>query len=217
MSLPEGLPRRDRGLSWFARARILVDPAAFVDFRHSAWTGDARADPEGKQPRHFRADNQDPAGRPADLERAISGDPGGDLPADRIAAWLPLDRSVNINLVDGQRNYNLTRLVQGANQPRRTEVHVLSGMPGEWPRLFGDQWPLLGWGTATTSRPPPPRQTPPGMVLIRVHQPKPDLRCTFTLDPARDFIAVRQVVWSDHSDRWHPTPLTFDVRYAIRP
>jgi hypothetical protein len=169
------------------------DSKGFVDLWCDTMTGDARYDLEGKQASHFRADNQEYTERPKDLQLAISRNRNDDLPVDRIVAWFPLDRSVNINLVDGKLTYNLTRLYQGANKPRRTEVHVSGGGFNEFPQSIQDQWPLLQWNRRYATPAPPEADTPAGMIVIKVHQPKPEFRCVFTLDPKHDFIAVRQV------------------------
>ncbi len=135
-------------------------------------------------PRHFQADNQDPTGRPADIQP----DADGHLPADRIAAWLPLDRSTNINLEDGQRQFDLTRSHGEPSQPMKTAVHVRSRQGGidELPRWVRDQWPLTWFGRSRLTPVPPEPDTPAGCVVIQFHQPDPEVRCTFTLDPARD-------------------------------
>ena len=175
----------------------------FVDLWCDTKTGDAQYVLDDKQALHFRADNQEYMNRPKDLEQAIFRDKNKDLPVDRIVAWFPLDRSVNINLVDGKRTYNLTRLFEGANKPRRTMVHVLGGGFDSFPRLIEEQWPLLQWNRRYVTPAQPEADTPAGMIVIKVHQPNPEFRCVFTLDPKHDFIAVRQVEWSNHGDKWH--------------
>ncbi len=178
-------------------------PRKFVDLWCEAKTGDSRFNLDEDQPRHFRADNQGPTGRPKELERAMRAGPEADLPVDRVVDWFPFDRSVNISLDDGRRTYNLTRLVAEKGKPRRTEVHVLSGGSGSFPRLVEEQWPLLEWNRRYATPAPPEPDSPAGMIVIKVHQPAPDFRCVFTLDPAHDFIAVRQVEWSKDGDQWH--------------
>jgi RNA polymerase sigma factor (sigma-70 family) len=178
-------------------------PREFVDLWCDSKVGDSQFFLDDKQPRQFRADNQEPTGRPKELDRAMRGGPEAELPVERIVAWFPFDRSVNIGLKDGQRTYNLTRFIAAKNEPRRTEVHVLSHGLTSFPELIEEQWPLLEWDRRYATPAPPEADTPAGMVVIKVHQPNPDFRCVFTLDPAHDFIAVRQVEWSKNGDQWH--------------
>jgi hypothetical protein len=128
------------------------------------------------------------------------------LPADRIVAWLPFDRSVNIGLKDGKRTYDLTRFIAEAKQPRRTQLHVLGDRYFEFPRLVNDQWPVVGCNRRYLTLAQAEPDTPAGMVVIKFHQIEPsEFRTLYTLDPAHDFIAVRQLEWSKSGDRWHKT------------
>jgi beta-lactamase regulating signal transducer with metallopeptidase domain/protocatechuate 3,4-dioxygenase beta subunit len=183
----------------------------FLDLWCEAKTSDSQFDLDDKQPRHFRADNQEYAGRPKELELVMRTGQAADLPVDRVVSWFPFDRSVNINLCDGRRTYNLTRLYAAKDKPRRTRVHILSGGFDSFPHLVEEQWPLLGWNRQYATPAPPDADTPAGMLVIKVHQPDPEFRCVFTLDPAHDFIAVRQVEWSKDGDDWH-----FSDKRAVR-
>ena len=163
-------------------------------------TGDAQFVLDDDQPRHFEADNQEHIDRPRDLAGEILG-AWGDLPAERIAAWFPFKRSVNIGLLDGKRTHKLTRFFVEQGKPRRTEVHVLGGGFDQLPDPMDEQWELVGWNRREMSAVPPGPDTMPGCLVIKTE--RDDLQNLFECDPARDFIAARKTEWRKHKDKWN--------------
>jgi hypothetical protein len=175
---------------WSAPEGYLKAEAAIVR-DHNAW---ATLDPG--TPRSFFADHQG---------RGAPGDPrdrhdGPDLPADEIAAWLPLDKSVNIDLNDGKRSFDLTRFVTEPGKPMRVQVHVLPGDQfNDLPKPLKATWAFAFDNRRNLKLVPPEPGTPPGWLAIRVDYPQ--IRNLYYVDPARDFAVVRMVEWSDHNGK----------------
>jgi hypothetical protein len=172
----------------------------YVDGWCNSKTGDLQFDLDDIRPRHFEADEQEHIDRPRDLAGEILGE-WGDLPAERIAAWFPFKRSVNINLLDGKRTYTLTRFFVAADKPRRTELHVLGGGFDSLPELMNLQWPAINWNRREMSAAAPGPDTARGHLVIKTD--RDDLHNLFECDPARDFIADRHVEWWKHEDKWN--------------
>jgi RNA polymerase sigma factor (sigma-70 family) len=197
-------PRDFRGVTEEFAGRLLLEYWSaredYIDLWCGSKTGDARFALDDIQPRHFRADEQEHIDRPRDLAGEILG-AWGDLPADRIAAWFPFKRSVNIRLIDGKRTYNLTRFFVAADQPRRTELHILGGGFDELPEPMNLQWPVINWNRREMSAAPPGPDTARGHLVIKTDSD--DWHNLFECDPARDFIADRQVEWEKRKDRWN--------------
>jgi hypothetical protein len=153
-------------------------------------------------PRSLMASHQDLSDLPLDLKAALSSDPRVNLPADRIAAWFPFDRSAGVFLEDGKRTYDLYRLRDGAAGPYKIHLHVLSGGNDTLPDLLDEFWRVAGWRPRGEISAVPPRpDTPPGCLVIRTDSD--DRRNEFTIDPARDFLTVRRLEWSKDDGKWY--------------
>ena len=207
-------PRHYRAVTQGPRDGIVLEywsaAAEYIDLWCVTKTGDLMLGLDDKQPRSFRAYCQHPDEMAPDLKRAIFDDRNAELPADRIAAWYAPDRFQHIGLMDGKRTYDLARLSDGEGQPRKTEVHVLSGGFDELPHLVEDHWPVIGWNRREFAATAPRPDTPPGCLVIRTE--REDLHNEFTVDPARDYIAIRQVEW----DRWQGDKWERTERRAVR-
>ena len=109
----------DAGLQltyWAAAKGYLEAWADFVRDRN-----DSRIHATGA-PRSFFADHQGSSG--AEMPAALRTRPEDDLPADALAAWLPVEQSVNVHLKDGTRGYDLTRFITAPDKPKDVRVHV---------------------------------------------------------------------------------------------
>ncbi len=188
--------------------------AEFVRLWSEQRTSDATSDFDKQHARGLRADHQDLSDLPLDLKIGLLGDRQSDLPVDRIAAWFPFDKSTNIRLQDGERVFILTRRFDGAGKPPRTGVHVLSGAFDSLPNLMDELWPVANSNLSEVSAVGPRPDTPPGCLVIRTE--RDDLRNEFTIDPAREFITVRQLEWWKDQGKWSRID-TRAVRYKQLP
>ena len=145
-------------------------------------------------PRSFLADHQGSSG--GEVPRALRTRPGDDRWADEVAAWLPVDRSVNVHLNDGANRYDLTRLIVGADRPRQARVHVLEGESfNDLPRPIRETWGYAFDNRRNLEVVPAEPGTPEGWVAIRVEYP--DIRELYYADPEHDYAVARLVEWSD--------------------
>lgn len=168
--------------------------AEFIQLWSEQITSDATFDLHNHRPRHLVADHQDLSDLPQDVKIALLGDRQSDLPVDRIAAWFPYDKSNNIRLFDGMRTY------LGSGIPPRIRIKVLRGGFDSLPALMEADWPAAHWNRSEVSAIPPLADTPPGCLTIRTASG--DFRDEFTIDPARDFIAVRHLEWQKNAGKW---------------
>jgi hypothetical protein len=122
-------------------------------------------------PRSFFADHQGSFG--VEIPRSLRTRPGEDLPADALAAWLPVDRSMNVHLKDGTRGYDLTRFSTAPDKPRDVRVHVHQddsrGLAPDWLRTI---WPFAFDNRRNLKLVPPEPGTPEGWVAIKVEYPQ---------------------------------------------
>lgn len=143
-------------------------------------------------PLSFVADHQPSS----DLPPALRTRPGDDRWADEVAAWLPVDRSVNVHLNDGAKCYDLTRLIVAADRPRQARVHVLDGESfNDLPRPIRETWGYAFDNRRNLEVVPAEPGTPEGWVAIRVEYP--EIRELYYADPEHDYAVARMVEWSD--------------------
>ena len=144
-------------------------------------------------PRSFCADHQGSSG--VEIPRGLQTRPGDDLPADALAAWLPIDKSVNVHLSDGVRGYDLTRLFTVRDKPRNVRVYVYgenSGSPApDWLRAI---WPFAFDNRRNLKLVPPEPGTPEGWVAIKVEYP--EIQYRYEADRAHGYAVARMVEWS---------------------
>jgi hypothetical protein len=144
-------------------------------------------------PRSFFADHQASSG--VEVPRGLRTRPGDDLPADGLAAWLPIDKSVNVHLRDGARGYDLTRFVTPPDKPRNVRVHVhrddSGSLPPDWLRTI---WPFALDNRRNLKVVPPEPGTPEGRVAIKVEYPQ--IQYLYEADGARGYAVARMVEWS---------------------
>ena len=168
--------------------------AEFIQLWCEQITSDATFDLYNHRPRHLVGDHQDLSDLPQDVKVALLGNRQSDLPVDRIAAWFPYNKSNNIRLFDGERTY------LGSGMPPRIHIKVLRGGFDSLPALMAADWPAAHWNRSEVSAIPPLADTPPGCLTIRTGSG--DFRDEFTIDPARDFIAVRHLEWQKNAGKW---------------
>jgi hypothetical protein len=150
-----------------------------------------------KPPKVFQADHQDPTADPndlsADLRLLLRTDPLAPLPEDAIAAWFPMEKSINVSLNDGDRQFHLTRFVSGEPGGSREERLHVSQASRPQPEPAEDLWPFFWSNRQYMTIIPPPGDTPKGQIVIQSDQPY--FRFLWYCDPSRDFIAVRRRQW----------------------
>ena len=146
-------------------------------------------------PRSFFADHQNSSG--AEIPRNLRTGPDVDLPADALAAWLPVERSVNAHLKDGTRAYDLTRFITAPDKPTDVRVHVhrddSANFPPDWLRTI---WPFAFDNRQDLQLVPPEPGTPEGWVAIKVEYP--EIQNLYYADPAHGYAVARMVEWSSH-------------------
>jgi hypothetical protein len=146
-------------------------------------------------PRSFFADHQGSSG--VEIPRLLQTRPGDDLPADALAVWLPIDKSVNVHLNDGTRTYDLTRLFTGPDKPRDVRVHVHRddswSLAPDWLRTI---WPFAFDNRRNLKLVPPEPGTPEGWVAIKVEYPQ--IQDLYYADPTHGYAVARMVDWSSH-------------------
>jgi hypothetical protein len=152
------------------------------------------------QPQIFEADNQDPAGRPVAIQRALDADP---LDADAVAGWLPVTVSVNVRLFDGRVDRHLTRFVAEPGKPANLQLHVLKWHETSLPKPLEALWPHISLNRkdiASTKQEPEP-DTPPGVLFVRTE--RDDMKTYCEVDPGHDFIASRNILWWKWDGEWY--------------
>ncbi len=148
-------------------------------------------------PRSFFADHQRSSG--IEIPRFLRTRPGNDLMADALAAWLPIDRSVNVHLNDGTMRYDLTRMIGAADKPRQVRVHVLRGESfNDLPKPIEETWGYAFDNRRYLKLVPSEPGTPEGWVAIKVDYPS--IRELYYADPEHGYAVARMVEWSDHND-----------------
>ena len=155
---------------------------------------------EAGTPRSFSADAQDPFG--VKLPPNLRTRPEDDLPADALAAWLPISKSVNVLLRDGTRQYHLTRFITVPEKPKDVRVHVypdqFGTFPPDWLRMI---WPFAFDGPQYVKLVPPEPGTPKGWVAIKLEYPRehPRGQRLYYADPAHGYAVARVINWeSEH-------------------
>ncbi|QEH32587.1 ECF RNA polymerase sigma factor SigE [Aquisphaera giovannonii] len=144
-------------------------------------------------PRSFFADHQ--ASSKVEIPRALRTRPGRDLPADALAAWLPIDKSVNVHLNDGKTQYDLTRLVDGTGKRNQVRVHVLRGDSFDsLPKPIQETWGYAFDNRRNIEVVPAEPGTPQGRVTIKVEYPQ--IRRLYEADPEHGYAVARKVEWS---------------------
>jgi RNA polymerase sigma factor (sigma-70 family) len=173
----------------------------FADVHCDNMTRDQYRFSDRNRVRYFDSDNQDYGGRPDDLFPRLKDVPDGTFDADRVAAWFPIDKSVNTGLSTFDMTYNLTRCGPDSS------VHVMDQASDAFPEFFSEQWPVVRSRYLGLESLPPDKDTPAGMVLIKTngtlqigdrHVPYPHY---YTLDPSHDWIAVREVSWKKEYEK----------------
>ena len=163
-----------------------------------AWAAFVRDhnDPRGHRtgsPRSFFADHQASSG--VEIPRILRTRPGDDLPADALAAWLPIQTSVNVHLNDGTRGYDLTRFFTAPDKPRDIRVHVhrdnSKSLAPDWLQMI---WPFAFENRRNLSLVPPEPGTPEGWVAIKVEYPQ--IQNLYYAEPAHGYAVARMVEWS---------------------
>ena len=198
-------PRDLRVVSKHYRGEIHLEywsvKKAFIDGFCRNMTSDVHRSLDDELTRYWSADNQDYGNRPDGLFPKIGDAPTSEFDADRVAVWFPFKKSVNVGLADGRMTYHLTRFSVEPDGPRDIEVHVMGHGFDEFPTFLNQQWALARSRALGLEVLPAEAGTPPGTIVIRAngtievgkrHEPYPQI---YTLDPARDWIAVRQVTW----------------------
>ncbi len=141
-------------------------------------------------PRSFFADHQGASG--PEIPPALRTRPDADLPADALAAWLPVERSVNVHLKDGTRGYDLTRFITAPDKPRDVRVHVhfdsSATFPPDWLRTI---WPFAFDNRQDLQLVPAEPGTPKGWVAIKVEYP--EIQNLYYADPAHGYAVARMV------------------------
>ncbi len=174
---------------------------AFIDGFCKNMMSDVHRSLDDELTRYFEADNQDYGNRPGGLFPRIGDAPTGAFDADRVALWFPLKKSVSVGLSDGRMTYHLTRFSDEPDGPRNIEVHVMDHGFHEFPTFLNQQWASVRSRALGLEELTPGPGTPPGMIVIKTNgtieagdrrEPYPQI---YTLDPAHDWIAVRQVTW----------------------
>ncbi len=169
---------------------------AYVDAYCKNMVSDVFRSSDRSRVRYFSADNQQYGDHPDDLIPSLRESPTGAFDGDRVAAWFPVDKSTNTALVTADMTYHLTRFA--ADDMR---VHVMDSASDGFPKVVDDQWGVGHMRLMGLEALPPGEDTPQDMVVIKVngqiqigdrHEPFPHY---YTLDPAHDWIAVRQVSW----------------------
>jgi RNA polymerase sigma factor (sigma-70 family) len=147
-------------------------------------------------PRSFFADHQGFSG--AEIPPALRTRPENDLPADALAAWLPVERSVNVHLKDGTRGYDLTRFITAPDRPKDVRVHVhrddSATFPPDWLRTI---WPFAFDNRQNLHVIPSGPGTPKGWVAIKVEYP--EIQSLYYADPAHGYAVARMVESTIHN------------------
>ncbi|MGC8638677.1 MAG: hypothetical protein ACP5XB_02225 [Isosphaeraceae bacterium] len=197
---------------WSAPERSLRAWAAFVRDHDNAKLLEAGT------PRSFSADAQDPFG--VKLPPNLRTGPKDDLPADALAAWLPFDKSVNVHLRDGTRQYSLTRFITAPGKPKNIRVHVhpdwFGTVPPEWVRTI---WPFAFDGSQYVKLVPPEPGTPKGWVAIKLEYPRElsrDQRLYYA-DPAHGYAVSQVINWESEKGALRKYRTESALRWAQLP
>jgi hypothetical protein len=144
-------------------------------------------------PRSFMADHQGSTG--IEILRELQGRADASFQADALAAWLPIDRSVNVRLNDGAKLYNLTRSAGGEGEPRKVRVHVLPGASfNSLPKPIEETWGFAFDNRRNLKLVPAEPGIPEGWLPIQVEYPQ--IRELYYADPEHDYAVARKVEWS---------------------
>jgi RNA polymerase sigma factor (sigma-70 family) len=121
--------------------------------------------------------------------------PEDDLPADALAAWLPIEKSVNVRLIDGVRGYQLLRSFVSRGKPRKVQVFVHRvGDSDPAPEWLQEIWPFLFEDLQKLKLVPSAPGTSRGWLGMKFEER--EFQRLYEADPAHGYAVARKVEWS---------------------